>query len=364
MATKRNVSKREYNQWVKWLKHQGYSGPFGGLKPSHECVKRLAKELRKDPPTILETQPRDARTIASNLTRYERRKGRPEPNEIGFVTLAQYERDVNQILPQLRQLAKTGNNVHPAHTGNVLTLLDTYITQLLVPYEPEDFIISPEGGAPLNEKESAYRFFAKKAVPSSETLIDNQIDSESLGIAPELERETLFVALKGHYNSTQLWKDIKIYKKVAGEYVSIGLKIDRTMEKLIGRCFTEETEAHTFRSALTELIREDLAPVRAKLLLQGIETDKSAVLRRLPDKDCTSLREGVELLQRYLNGKSTVKAQNDSELFVHLLDLLNRIRESYQLLKTKEGDILRGIKEEKFKGQLPAGSRCKLCPAV
>jgi len=85
MATKRKVTKTEYNRWVKWLKRQGYSGPFGGLKPSHECVKRLAEELRKDPPTILETQQRDPRTIASNLARYEKKKQRgfqAQPTEV------------------------------------------------------------------------------------------------------------------------------------------------------------------------------------------------------------------------------------------------------------------------------------------
>ena len=76
MATKREVTKSEYKRWRKWLEGQGYSGPFAGLKPSHECVKRLAKELRKDPPTIPETQPRDPRTIASNLALYERQKKR------------------------------------------------------------------------------------------------------------------------------------------------------------------------------------------------------------------------------------------------------------------------------------------------
>lgn len=83
--TKRKVTKREYNRWVKWLRTQGYSGPFARLNPSHECVKRLAKELRKEPPTILETRPRDPRTIASNLARYERKHRQQKPEDLEIV---------------------------------------------------------------------------------------------------------------------------------------------------------------------------------------------------------------------------------------------------------------------------------------
>jgi len=75
MATKWKVSEREYNQWVKFLKNQGYSGPFSELTIKHECVKLLAKELKKR--IIPGTRPRDPRTIASNLTRYERGRGQP-----------------------------------------------------------------------------------------------------------------------------------------------------------------------------------------------------------------------------------------------------------------------------------------------
>lgn len=72
MSTTRRVSKREYNKWVKWFRAQGYSGPLTGIRPSFEWVKRLAKELKKG--TILETYPRDPRTIVSGLERYT--KGR------------------------------------------------------------------------------------------------------------------------------------------------------------------------------------------------------------------------------------------------------------------------------------------------
>lgn len=68
-----NVSRIEVKRWEKWLRSEGFSGPFAGLKPTHECVKLLAKELKKDPPKILETHPRDQRTIAKALTRFGNR---------------------------------------------------------------------------------------------------------------------------------------------------------------------------------------------------------------------------------------------------------------------------------------------------
>ena len=67
-----NVTRIEYKRWVKWLRGQGYSGPFAGLRTTHQCVKLLAKELRKKPPTIIETCPRDPRTIVAAFNRFER----------------------------------------------------------------------------------------------------------------------------------------------------------------------------------------------------------------------------------------------------------------------------------------------------
>lgn len=72
MATKRKVSKREVNRWIKWLREHGYSGPLVGLKPSFPWVKRLAKELKEN--RIPETCCRDPRTIVSNLARHGREK--------------------------------------------------------------------------------------------------------------------------------------------------------------------------------------------------------------------------------------------------------------------------------------------------
>jgi len=72
VATKRNVSKREVNRWIKWLREHGYSGPLVGLKPSFPWVKRLARELREN--RIPETCRRDLRTIVSNLARHGRER--------------------------------------------------------------------------------------------------------------------------------------------------------------------------------------------------------------------------------------------------------------------------------------------------
>jgi len=91
MGTKQNVTKKEYSQWVKFLNKQGYSGPFVGLTTKHECVKLLYKELKRDPPSIIEAGPRDKRTIVSNLDRYGRRKSWPRPGkgetEIAYPTI-------------------------------------------------------------------------------------------------------------------------------------------------------------------------------------------------------------------------------------------------------------------------------------
>jgi hypothetical protein len=67
-----NVTQRECKQWRKWFKRQGFYEPYSGLTTSHVWVKHLYKELRKDPPTILETRPRDKRIIVSALMRYTR----------------------------------------------------------------------------------------------------------------------------------------------------------------------------------------------------------------------------------------------------------------------------------------------------
>lgn len=101
MSTKWKVSEGEYNQWVKFLKKRGYSGPFAGLTIKHEYVKLLAKELKRG--TIPGTCPRDKRTIASNLTRYERGRGQPRLSEVE----PKIDVDAIVLMPELERRHKT-----------------------------------------------------------------------------------------------------------------------------------------------------------------------------------------------------------------------------------------------------------------
>lgn len=119
MSTNKKVSKREVNRWVKWLKGQGYTGPLVGIKPSFPLVKLLAKELKKVPPTILETHPRDPRTIVSNLARFR------------------VSKDKTRDIDQLNGILNTDNLLHykylTDHYARLCRLLESLNNQLLVP---------------------------------------------------------------------------------------------------------------------------------------------------------------------------------------------------------------------------------------
>lgn len=91
--TKRKVTERECRAWIKWLERRGYPGPFDGLTPANTLVKQLARELRKDPKTISETRPRDARTIASNLNKYARKRAKVLEKQPGFLQPNDYQLD-------------------------------------------------------------------------------------------------------------------------------------------------------------------------------------------------------------------------------------------------------------------------------
>jgi len=104
------VTKREYKMWIGWLKKQGYSGPFAGLSTRHECVRRLYKELKKDPPTILETRQRDARTIVANLDKYGRKKRSPpsdNTDDVGVDSTSISQRPPREHWERLARLAET-----------------------------------------------------------------------------------------------------------------------------------------------------------------------------------------------------------------------------------------------------------------
>ena len=137
MVTKKGqVSKREFERWVKWLRKEGYGGPLDGLKPSFPWVKRLAKELKKDPPTILETRPRDPRTIASNLARYERRKGRR-----GRVARPEEALKGTDLVSQKRL---------EAHYQRFCELLEQLYNQLRIPELSNLCLLTLERGTPIS----------------------------------------------------------------------------------------------------------------------------------------------------------------------------------------------------------------------
>lgn len=248
------------------------------------------------------------------------------------------------------------------HTATVLNLLDTYTSQLRESYEPEHFV-TPLDKEALSQKEFERWYYARKVFPSLETLIDSQIDSESLAITTKLESEPSYAALEAHYKSSKLWKDIEGYKKLRGQYWSIGFKFHRTILKLLSGPFAEETNARIFRDAVGELLKEKLAPIRVKLQLEGILTDESAVLERLPDSDSTSLRQGAKLLERYLGGELT-NSLGESKLLTKLVELLDSLGETYETLKRLEHNISKAVREETLRDTLPGGTTCKFCPIV
>lgn len=166
------------------------------------------------------------------------------------------------------------------HSADVLNLFEKYVGQLCVSFEPED-IICQEKEETLNQKEFIYWFYAKQAVPSLGNPIDSQIDSESLILAPRLESNPFFAALEGHYKGSELWEDIKTFKKTNGVYVSICFKLHRIISQLLRGPFADRTKGNIFQEAVRQLLEAELAPIRVKLHLEGVQTDKSAVLVRL-----------------------------------------------------------------------------------
>jgi transcriptional regulator with XRE-family HTH domain len=247
------------------------------------------------------------------------------------------------------------------HIATVLNLLSVYTNQLRESREPEHFIPTDKGE--LSEKEFAFWYYVKKAIPSLDTIIDSQIDSESLAIGPKLESAPSFAALESHYKDTKLWENINGYKKLRGQYWSIGFKLRRTIMKLLSGPFTEETKAQIFRDVVVYLLKEELAPIRARFLLEGIDTEKDAVLERLPDLDSPSLRKGVDLFERYLSGELT-NSVAESKLLAELFELLERLGKTYETVKMLEHGISKAVQEEKLGDTLPGGTTCKFCPTI
>ena len=45
-----------------------------------------------------------------------------------------------------------------------------------------------------------------------------------------------------------------------------------------------------------------------------------------------------------------------------ILELLETLTKNYEIMKRLEKAIIRDVKEEKLKGILPPGTKCKFCP--
>jgi|GEM_PF-4068608 len=247
------------------------------------------------------------------------------------------------------------------HTADVLNLLDTYASQLRIGREPEYFLLPPKRET-ADDKERLYLRCVRDVVPSIDSQIDDQIDSETISIAPQIEMEPSFAALKGHYEGTELWGQIQTHKQKYGKYISAGMKTRRSTRKLFRNLCIEKTDAVMLWDAIREQLAFDLAPVRVKLNLQGIDTDKSVVLEKLPDPNLPSVQQGAQLLKKYLASVTKTKTPEHRLSSTGLIDLLERLVKTYETVKGSEANMISCVKEEKLKGALPIGTKCKFCP--
>lgn len=254
------------------------------------------------------------------------------------------------------------------HSKSVLALLDTYASELKVTYEPEDFIPVPKKER-LNDKELEFFLYAKELVPSLDSLMQNQIDSENIHIVTKLEMEPSFAALEGHYEGTKLWEDIKNYKQIRDTYIAAGLKLHKIITTGVSRLplqVPEETKV--VLEGLRELVKMELAPVRVKLNLEGIETDRGSVLGKIPDRSGQALQRFVGFVNKYEN-KLGDEARNDilkghDEGGKVILELVDRLKRNYETMKRLYKAVVTGAAEEKLKGMLPPGTKCKFCPSA
>lgn len=252
------------------------------------------------------------------------------------------------------------------HTSAVLRLLDTYAGQLAVTYEPEDFI-APQRKERPDDKEFAFFHYAKDVVPSLDTLIDDQIDREDISVVAEVEMEPLFAALIGHYDGTTLWEKIKSYKQARDAYVATGLKLHKIiMTEVCAFSLQVPKETEIFLGGLRSLVQTELAPIRVKLNLEGIETDRGAVLEKLPDTSGQAFRQFLEFVNRYKNkvkdGHRNDMHEASDNVGKVILKLVDRLKENYETMKRLYKVIVTGVGEEKLKVMLPDGTKCKFCP--
>lgn len=235
--------------------------------------------------------------------------------------------DYEEIRLELERLAKAGGNIGPsvfeqAHTKGVFNLLDAYAMQLKVPYEPEDIFI-----------------------------VDRLV-----AFPPILEKEPSFAAVEGHYKYTKLGEDVTEYKQAAEAYQGACLKLK--MAIITGDRLPSEVKA--WLELLRKVVRIKLAPVRLELYLRGIETDQETIFEgvseilKLGGQSGKPLEELLEFFGRY-------KHDMEEEGKV-IIELLERLKENYEIMKRLEKAIIRDIEEEKLKGILPPGTKCKFCP--
>ena len=254
------------------------------------------------------------------------------------------------------------------HSDTVLHILEIYANQLEVSYEPEDFLTEPNSKV-SNEKESDYWLYVRDIFPSIDRLIDRQMDSESLVITSPLDEEPTFALLEGHYKDTKLWEDISKCKQAMNTYVSAGLKLRKIVMSELCPLLQGIGQANLFLEGLREMVRAELAPVRVKVHLEGMLTDR--VLEQLPDDKLLKQFHGfaIGFVNRYKNkveveddSKNNVQeAQNKGEV---ILELLDKLVKNYELMKRLNKAIVRGVEEEKLKGMLPPGTKCKFCPPI
>lgn len=295
------------------------------LGPKPEVILRdLQRFCRRDMPLEGEILP-DPRTITNTINKLQ---------TLSVKVLAtlpphvwEMRKDYKEIQPELERLVQAGGNIGPsvfeqAHTKGVFNLLDAYAMQLKVPYEPEDIFIG----------------------------------DRLVVFPPILEKEPSFAAVEGHYKHTKLGEDVIKYKQAVDAYRSTGLELERAI--ITKDCLVRE--AGVALELLMKVVRIKLAPVRLLLYMEGIETDQETIFERISEvlklrgQSGKPLEELLEFVSRYKH--------NMEEEGKVILELLGRLQENYERMKRLEKAIIRDIEEEKLKGILPTGTKCKFCP--
>jgi hypothetical protein len=162
-----------------------------------------------------------------------------------------------------------------------------------------------------------------------------------------------------------LWKEISNYKQVVDTYLSAGLKLHKIIiSKIHPLSLQAPEEVKVFLEGLREVMRVELAPLRVRLYLEGIETDRGAVLKKLPDQSGKPLQQYlfVNKYRSKLKDQSKNDMQEAQEESKVILELMDRLEKHYEIMKRLEKAIIRGVEEEKLRGILPPGTRCKFCP--